>query len=85
MIPPLHLRLSTAEKTQLAGLSLAETLYKYPTTIFLTGEVGAGKTTFMQGFAEALGITEPPVPRMHWNSGMKHAKALPFFISISIA
>ncbi|MBU0766209.1 tRNA (adenosine(37)-N6)-threonylcarbamoyltransferase complex ATPase subunit type 1 TsaE [Patescibacteria group bacterium] len=52
------LRLSTAKNAQLAGESLAETLYTAPITIFLTGELGVGKTTFLQGFARKLGIKE---------------------------
>lgn len=53
-----HLRLSTAEKTRFAGESLADSLYGESTTIFLTGDLGAGKTTFLQGFAKKLGIQE---------------------------
>ena len=51
--------LSDAEKTHSAGKSLAHTLYDPQCTILLTGELGAGKTTFLQGFASALGISEP--------------------------
>lgn len=59
MTHPLHIRLSTAEKTRFAGESLADSLYGDSVTIFLTGDVGAGKTTFLQGFAKKLGIEEP--------------------------
>lgn len=59
MSSPLHLHLPTAEKTRFAGSSLAESLYDLPVTLCLTGDLGAGKTTFLQGFAEKLGIEEP--------------------------
>lgn len=59
MVHSLQLQLPNATKTRSAGASLAETLYTIPITIFLTGDLGAGKTTFLQGFAEKLDITEP--------------------------
>lgn len=61
MVDSVHLWLPNAEKTMSAGASLAETLSRVPVTIFLRGPLGAGKTTFLQGFAQALGITEPLV------------------------
>ena len=52
------MKLADAEATNEAGRSLVSTLYSGPLTIALTGDIGAGKTTFFRGFAEALGITE---------------------------
>lgn len=50
--------LPDAKFTRNAGKSLASTLYRHDITIGLSGELGAGKTTFLQGFFEELGIKE---------------------------
>ncbi len=55
----LSIWLPNAKKTHDAGRSLAATLYAKPVTILLNGPLGAGKTTFLQGFAAGLGIDEP--------------------------
>lgn len=52
------LHTKTAEETQKTGFSLASTLYAQPVTITLRGELGAGKTTFLQGFGRGLGLGE---------------------------
>lgn len=51
----LEIRLENAENTLSTGESFAQTLYG-PVDVHLVGEVGAGKTTFLQGFARGLGI-----------------------------
>lgn len=58
MTDHLQLWLPDAAKTRFSGESLASALYRLPVDIALIGELGAGKTTFLQGFAKALGITE---------------------------
>ncbi len=52
-----QLRLENPKKTHFAGISLAKSLYG-PVTILLKGELGAGKTVFLQGLAKGLGITQ---------------------------
>lgn len=58
MVDKCQIWLPDADSTQHAGASLASTLYRLPVTITLAGELGAGKTTFLQGFLQALGITD---------------------------
>ena len=48
----------TVEETQAIAAKLSQ-LVQPGDTILLNGELGAGKTTFTQGFARALGIKRP--------------------------
>lgn len=57
MIDQCQLWLPDAQKTRFCGKSLAQTLYG-PADVYLTGDLGAGKTTFLDGFSEGLGILE---------------------------
>jgi tRNA threonylcarbamoyladenosine biosynthesis protein TsaE len=50
--------LPEATTTASAGESLARTLYTFPLTAHCRGDLGVGKTTFIQGFAKGLGVTE---------------------------
>lgn len=58
IIDSCNIWLENEQKTVSAGRSLAGTLYSVPLTILLTGELGTGKTTFLRGFAEGLGVRE---------------------------
>ena len=52
------MKISSEEEMINFGRELAKTL-KAPQVIELIGDVGAGKTTFVRGLAEGLGITTP--------------------------
>ena len=51
------LTVTTAEQTHALGAALAEVL-RAGDLLVLTGELGAGKTTFTQGLGEGLGVRE---------------------------
>jgi tRNA threonylcarbamoyladenosine biosynthesis protein TsaE len=51
------LRAATAADTRAIGRALAP-LFRAGDAVVLTGELGAGKTTFVQGVAEGLGVDD---------------------------
>jgi tRNA threonylcarbamoyladenosine biosynthesis protein TsaE len=54
----IELRSETADDTRAIGRSLAD-VYRAGDTTILTGELGAGKTTLVQGVAQGLGSEDP--------------------------
>lgn len=54
----MRLAVNTVEETQALAAKLAANVQPGD-TILLNGDLGAGKTTFTQGFARALGIRRP--------------------------
>ena len=56
----LRLRVPAPDDTRAIGAALAP-LFRERDAVILTGELGAGKTTFVQGVARGLGIDGPVV------------------------
>jgi tRNA threonylcarbamoyladenosine biosynthesis protein TsaE len=56
---PIHFDLAAPEATRRLGLFLAKYSAQLPSVWLLNGELGSGKTTFVQGLAAGLGIDEP--------------------------
>src|SRR5947209_19165139 len=54
----LSLRAATASDTRAIGEAIADSL-RARDAVLLTGELGAGKTTFVQGLVRGLGIEDP--------------------------
>jgi tRNA threonylcarbamoyladenosine biosynthesis protein TsaE len=50
-------RLADAEATQMLGLELGKSL-KAGSVLLLTGDLGSGKTTLVQGLAQGMGIDD---------------------------
>ncbi|HEX9824373.1 MAG TPA: tRNA (adenosine(37)-N6)-threonylcarbamoyltransferase complex ATPase subunit type 1 TsaE [Actinomycetota bacterium] len=57
-MPEIELRTSSADETRGVGAAIAALLVPGD-VVSLTGDLGAGKTTLVQGAAGALGVSEP--------------------------
>jgi len=65
----------SARETEAAGAALAETL-RPGHVVLVSGDVGAGKTTFIRGACRALGV-DGPVTSPTFTIGRRYAGRLP--------
>lgn len=66
---------TAAEETEQLGAELAATLAPGD-VVLISGELGAGKTTFVRGAARALGVTDP-VTSPTFTIGQRYPAAAP--------
>lgn len=57
-LPPIEIRTASAEASRAVGAALSSVL-RPGDMVLLVGELGAGKTTLVQGMAAGLGVAEP--------------------------
>ena len=70
-----HRITSSADETERLAADLAREL-RPGDVVLLSGELGAGKTTFVRGAARALGVTDP-VTSPTFTIGQRYAAAAP--------
>ncbi len=68
----------SAEETQIIGFSLGK-LLKSQGVVCLYGELGAGKTTFVKGVAQALGIPESNVTSASFTIIVEYDNEIPLY------
>lgn len=68
----------SAEETQIMGFSLGK-LLKAQGVVCLYGELGAGKTTFVKGIAQALGIPESNVTSASFTIIVEYDNEIPLY------
>ncbi|WP_107668933.1 tRNA (adenosine(37)-N6)-threonylcarbamoyltransferase complex ATPase subunit type 1 TsaE [Cyanothece sp. BG0011] len=76
--PPNLLRLSNSEATKALGKKLGQNLPK-GSVLLLKGDLGAGKTTLVQGIGEGLGIHDPIVSPTFTLINEYHEGRLPLY------
>lgn len=76
--PPNLLRLPNSEATKALGKKLGQNLHK-GSVLLLKGDLGAGKTTLVQGIGEGLGIHDPIVSPTFTLINEYHEGRLPLY------
>lgn len=75
---PLKFLSRSAEETRIIGLMLGK-LLKSEDVVCLYGDLGAGKTTFVKGVAEALNISERDIASASFTIVAEYPGEVPFY------